>query len=144
MAESTWDRDLQLLEELAAAELADGDVDPTALADQFGMPRHLVVNTIRAFIEEGFVAGDDISADGLPMLRLHRPRLLAKGRRAVGAWPSNDPFEALLSLVERRIADETDEARKSSLVRFKDDLYGIGKGVAGALLAEFAKTAVGL
>ena len=45
---------------------------------------------------------------------LENSHLGERGLREIGAWPSDDPYDALLELIERQIAAAPDEAAKSN------------------------------
>jgi hypothetical protein len=62
-----------------------------------------------------------------------------RGLRVVGAWPSDDPYEALVKLLERHIAATSDEEKKSKLKALERSVTEVGKATIAGLLVEFAK-----
>jgi hypothetical protein len=71
--------------------------------------------------------------------------LLERGARAVGQWPTDDPYEALLALIDERLLDANlDEETQTKLQRFRNALIDVGKGAAGGLLAALIRSSVGL
>ncbi len=109
-----------------------------ALADRTGLdPRHVAVEVER-LIEGGYLSGKT----GGPILagdsragHVSRARLAPAGARVVGLWPSDDPYEALLALLERRVAEAPDEETRSRWRRARDTVIGLGKDVGTNLLA---------
>ncbi len=70
---------------------------------------------------------------------LENSHLGERGLRVVGAWPSDDPYEALLALLERRIVATDDPEEKSKLAKLRGSLADVGKQVIAGLLVELAK-----
>ncbi len=69
------------------------------------------------------------------MTRQHA-RLAPAGARAVGLWPSSDPYEALLALLDRRVVEAPDEDTRSRLRRVRDTITGLGRDVGSNLIAN--------
>jgi hypothetical protein len=65
--------------------------------------------------------------------------LAERGLREVGAWPSADPYEALLALLDRRIDAASDPVEKSKLATLKSSVADVGKQVIAGLVVEVAK-----
>jgi len=70
---------------------------------------------------------------------LENSHLGEKGLRVVGAWPSDDSYEALVKLLERHIAATSDPAEKRKLAALKDGLTDVGKQLFVSILTEYAK-----
>ena len=70
---------------------------------------------------------------------LENSHLGEKGLRVVGAWPSDDPYDALLALLERKIEATDDPAEKSKLAALRGSVADVGKQVIAGLLVEMAK-----
>jgi hypothetical protein len=59
-------------------------------------------------------------------------------------WPTNDPYELLVQLLERQIVAEPNEERKGRLRALRDGLGDIGKGTISGLLVELIKLGGGM
>lgn len=70
--------------------------------------------------------------------------LTERGRRAVGQWPSDDPWASLVELLSQQIEEEQDEAKKGKLVRFRDAVLTGGREVVTSVLTEMAKQQMGI
>ena len=93
MARSTWHaRDLPILEAVAAAEEADAAIDSDGLATATGLSETAVARGLAALLDGDYISGDDESSQTTPFALLD-VRLRERGRRAVGQWPSEDPFD---------------------------------------------------
>ena len=93
MARSTWHaRDLPILEAVAAAEEADAAIDSDGLATATGLAETAVARGLAALMDGDYISGDDVSSQTTPFALLD-VRLRERGRRAVGQWPSEDPFD---------------------------------------------------
>lgn len=111
MAEQKWDfRERPLLEAIARAEEEDRSVNNDDLAVDTGLDRHTVERGLLALVEANYVQGIDAAAEELCYLL--DIRLRERGRRAVDQWPSENPGEELLKLLEHRVQiAETAEER---------------------------------
>lgn len=80
---------------------------------------------------------------GLPELSggamLIPPMLTERGARAVGLWPSDDPYELLVALLDRQIAAEDSDDERTRLQRLRATVRDVGKGTVTALLVELIK-----
>lgn len=71
-------------------------------------------------------------------------RLLERGHRATGRWPSDDPFEAFTELLEKQIAQEDDPEQRSKLQAVLGAVIDVGKGTASGLLTAYLKHVAGI
>lgn len=72
-------------------------------------------------------------------------RLLGKGRRAIGQWPSERAaFEELLQLLAKRAQEESDPQRREALERAKDGLQAAGASAVGSVLATLWRQMAGI
>ena len=71
------------------------------------------------------------------------PRLLGKGRRAVGQWPA-DPYEELLRALRDQIAREADPQTRSRLQGIVEALGEVGQTVLTSVLTDVVKRTAGL
>lgn len=94
-------------------------------------------NVLADRLNEGGYLRADVKRNGAGEIWVVMIRAITgEGRRAAGQWPSHDPFERLLDLLEQRIADEPDEERKSRLARLRDTLKELGKDVGSNVVAN--------
>jgi hypothetical protein len=146
MTEETWERvALPLLRQIADAEQQHlPGLDMDAVARELGLPAHEVKAELDRLIEAGFVA-DKVAKHLGGSVHLASPRLSEKGARAVGMWPSNDPYDALLALLDRRLLDDSlgDEER-TKLQRVRATLTDVGKSTVAGVLAALVKSGIGL
>jgi hypothetical protein len=109
-----------------------------ALADRTGLdPRHVVVEVER-LIEGGYLSGKlakMMTGGDVRPWHVNNARLAPAGARVVGLWPSNDPYEALLAVLERRVTEAPDEETQSRWRKVRDTIAGLGKDVGTNLIA---------
>lgn len=72
------------------------------------------------------------------------PHLLEPGARAVGRWPSRDPYEALLQQLERAADGADDPQERAALKKVASTVGDVGQGVLTGVLTAFIRGAVGL
>lgn len=139
MAQSTWTRDLRVLDairDLESQGSVAGSRDQVAAAT--GLDRADVNDAIIGLIGGGYVTGNDAGtmAERWDWMDL---RLTGDGRRAVGQWPSADPGETLLRLLEERIATTADPDERSRLTKVLDALTDVGTGVISGVLSDLIR-----
>lgn len=150
MAEDRWfSRAVPLLEAIAEREGIGVVITVDALTDATGLDTAEVVVEMDRLIGAGFVAVERgqaqriMSPSGAHVLV--SPRLDERGARVVGVWPSADPYEALLQILERRIAESEGDER-SRWRRLRDGLTGlasdVGTNVVASILVELGKAGV--
>ena len=110
------------------------------IAGRFDVGDRAAEVELKRLIEGGWIDALDTTGYG-GGLSLMEPRLTEKGARAVGRWPSNDPYEALMAVLESRIVDpDIDATTRSRLVRFRDGLVDVGKGMVSGVLSTVLTT----
>lgn len=70
---------------------------------------------------------------------LMAPSLGERGARAISAWPPEDPYDALVTVLDRKLAEETNEEQRSKLQKIRDVVLDVGKGVLTAVLTDLAR-----
>ena len=113
-----------------------GSRDQVAAAT--GLDRADVNDAIIGLIGGGYVTGNDAGtmAERWDWIDL---RLTGDGRRAVGQWPSTDPGETLVRLLEERIATTADPDERSRLTKVLDALTDVGTGVISGVLSDLIR-----
>ncbi len=142
MADYTWnDRELVILEAVRQAE-EDGTLIEAAANDclpDLDSRRH--TDALISLIDGGFLEGNTYREGG-GHVSVQVQTLTATGRREIGQWPKTDPAEALMQLMDARIATAPEGEAKSKLTRARDALAGLGretlKSVAVALASKAA------
>jgi hypothetical protein len=70
---------------------------------------------------------------------LENSHLGERGLRTVGAWPSDDPYEALVEILQRQIEETSDPEKKTRLQAFRSSLADVGRATVAGLLVELLK-----
>lgn len=136
---------MPILELIAEWEVERPDsVNSADLAEAIGAEHRLVRLELDRLLEQGLIVGTDATGFG-GVTTLVRVRLGAEGARIVGVWPSADPYDALLALLDERLLDPgVDEDEKSSLRKFRDSMITVGPGTLTGVLSAYAKSRLGL
>jgi hypothetical protein len=144
----TWfERELPVLEAIYRAEEEEDDHGFSALtvdgvAERTSLDIGQTRRTVRGLAEAGFITGNNASTlGGWDLMGI---RLLERGRRAIGQWPTDDLYDELVELLQTQIAEETDPDRQSRLKRLLGAVTDVGKDVAGSVLAAWFREMVGL
>lgn len=144
MAESTWDRDVRVMEVVRELER---DHPPGGTRDQVAeradLDRNEANDALLGLIEGQHVRGRDDStlAERFDWYDL---RLTERGRRIVGQWPSEDPSDALMALLEERLAATDDPEEATRLRRLLDTMTDVGAGVLRDTLTALIRGATGM
>jgi hypothetical protein len=112
------------------------------IADATGIDPTDVAVELDSLIAAGYVVGPlrkTMSGGDPTSWFLESSSLGERGLREVGAWPSDDPYEALLDLLDRRIEATSDPAERSKLAALKSSVSDVGKQLIAGLLVEVAK-----
>jgi hypothetical protein len=148
VAEETWNKvELPILERLAQAELDDtfdtafGYAD---MAEAFGVSPRQAEIALGALVDARFIKADSDDGGFSGQRTIAVRGLTEKGRRAVGQWPSEDPYSDLLQVLDARIEATADPTEKSKLRSFRETVVGMGRSVATSLLTEYIKHRTGI
>lgn len=147
MADETWTSvALPLLEQIGAHEADAVMAGAGALAAELGLDIGLVNVELERLMGDGYIDADQrVEGFGSNKVTLLAPRLTGVGARAIGKWPSSDPYDALLNLLDERILDpHLDEETKTKLARLRSTIVDVGKGATGGVLAALIRGAIGL
>ncbi len=128
-------RILNTIQELEDEELHD--IGVAELAARTNLSAGMVHAELRRLLAEGYILGvleGDMGGDPASELLMDF-QLSAEGARAVGAYPSRDPYEALLAILERRIDEAPDEETRSRWRRALDGMKRLGGDVGANLMA---------
>lgn len=146
MAEDTWERvALPILNRIAEVETADDNtIGSVTLAAEVGLSEAEVEVELSRLLKAGYLTGIDMTgfAGGLSLSGV---RLEERGARVVGVWPSTDPYEALLALLDQRLVDPNlDDETKGKLRQVRDVVTTVGKGALATVLGAYIKSTVGI
>lgn len=113
-----------------------------AIAAATGLDPNDVVDAVESLCAAGFLIGPlqkpMTGGDARPWY-LENSLLGERGLRVVGAWPSEDPYEDLVKILERRIEEASDPEKKSKLQALLSSVGEVGKTAIAGLLVEVAK-----
>jgi hypothetical protein len=149
MASDTWStRAIPILELIAEIEIDAHQISLGEVADRTGLPVEAVDVELDRLIAAGYAHGEihrTMSGGDRRVWTYQGPVLAERGSRAVQQWPSDDPFDALLMLLDQRILDPAlDPETKTRLERLRGTLVDVGKGAAGGVLAALVRAGLGL
>lgn len=132
---------LPILEAIRDLEGSDESYALTigSLADRTGLePRQIAVEVER-LIDGGFLSAKlakPMAGGDVRPWHVNNVRLSPAGARVVGLWPSDNPYEALLAVLERRVAEAPDEETRSKWRKVRDTIGGLGRDVGTNLIAN--------
>jgi DNA-binding Lrp family transcriptional regulator len=143
VVEDKWySRALPIMEVVNEYEDEGRDIVAVAeIAETTNLQAQAVLTELKRLVGEGFI-GESVreSFGGVPgAADLYSPSLREKGARAVNAWPPDDAYDALVTVLDRRLAEETDEDRRGKLQKTRDVVLDVGKGVLTGVLADLAR-----
>jgi len=143
VAEDKWySRALPIMEVVTGYEDEGRDIVTVGeIAEATGLQSQAVLTELNRLVSEGFVAerveenfgGDPGAAD------LYNPSLREKGARAINAWPPDNAYDALVTVLNRELSEETNEVRRTKLQKIRDAVVDVGKEVITRVLTEVAK-----
>jgi hypothetical protein len=135
MAARTWEkRELPILEQIATHDEDGWPLDSQKLQQEMTdvEPARLGAG-LRALLQDGYIAAQSLGThDAFYYVNI---RLAGKGRRVVGQWP-DDAYDALLAGLDARLSAARDTTERSRLERFRDAVLGLGREVAGEVIAD--------
>ncbi len=140
----TWnERERKILAAVVASENDDTDAH-TAARNAIELDDALFCRTIERLHEGGYIDAA-ISKDGADrFVGVHVRGSLPPALQEVGLWPSKDPYETLIGMLQEQIDSEKDDDRRSKLVRFRNGLAGAGNDVAVSILTAYIERQVGV
>jgi hypothetical protein len=133
-----------LLEHFANHEVeyasAPGAIETRAVALAEGLDVEAAELELSRLFGAGYLEGKFHPPEGLPgdSWMVH-PTLTEKGARAARIWPSEQPAEALLEIIERRLNDAETPEERGFWRKIKDGFAGVPGSVTTSLAVELAK-----
>lgn len=110
-----------------------------AIAAGTGLEPNEVTDEVERLCAAGYLTGPlhemGTGGDVRPWF-LENSHLGERRLREIGAWPSDDPYDALLELIERQIAATPDEATKSKLAGLRGSVADVGKATVAGILVQ--------
>ena len=140
MAEPTWAiRERPILEAIAAGEHEGPVPEVDDLVELTGLERTSVALALRGLVDAHYVTAVDFAGTLDPDADFADIRLLERGRRAVGQWPSEDAGDALLALLRDRAEEAPTEEERGRLKRFADAASALGTKALNDLAVSWVK-----
>jgi hypothetical protein len=146
-----YSRAVPVLEAIDAREGVGNIVSIGDLAHATGLDPDEIGVEVERLIADGFVdVQEEVlkpwTARSARPWTLVSPRLAERGARVVGAWPAENPYEALVEIIERRIAAAEDELERSRWQRMLDTIVtlarDVGSNVVASVLVELGKAGI--
>lgn len=120
-------------------------IEVDSIAQSMGQDPMRIDAAVRRLYEDGWISASKLDHGSYASQSiLIQPRVGARGMRAIGQWPTEDPFKELMTVVERRAEAETDPDEKSKWMSLAERVTDIGSSAIGAVLAEFLKRSAGM
>ena len=139
----TWDqRERPILDAIARAEDDHRSINNDGIAGATGLDRGTVDRGLLALVEAEYVTGIEAAAEELCYLL--EVRLLERGRRAVGAWPSQDAGDELLRLLRERAETAVTEEERGRWQRLVEAAKGLGSKALTEVAVALVKREAGL
>jgi hypothetical protein len=145
VADDEWyDLAEPLLEYIHANAPKMGSMNVGAIADALQRDPQAVAKQIDKLHGAQFLTGGVYWPGGRDprQATVNSPGLAERGLRVVGAWPTDDPYEALIELLDRQIESASDDQTKTKLATLKDTLATVGKSTVASLLVALASGGV--
>jgi DNA-binding MarR family transcriptional regulator len=140
----TWEeREQPILEAIYDAEESGHQSDLAEIAAATSLDPAIVQRSARDLLDANFINGAHLMMGG-GVFEMSNIRLLERGRRAIGQWPSQDPFDNLMHLLEAKIATEKDPEKRSKLERFAGQVGEVGKDIVTGVLTALVRQTAGL
>jgi DNA-binding transcriptional MocR family regulator len=139
MPEPTWTNvEAPILAAIADRTPKPGKMGPSLddVALATGLDPETVTVALDRLKDAGYVTGlIHLRAKGPAIVNL---QLTERGLRAAGVWPSDDPFEDLVRVLNDQINREPDQERASRLRRLLSAVVDAGRDVGVGVLTELA------
>lgn len=147
VAESTWHRDLRVLEIIADAdeahEFTHGGFDAGHVAERAGLSLDDAFHVLDRLERAGYIEVARRSAGG-SRRSMRVEAIEERGLRAVGVWPAAElEYSQLLDVLEQLRQDAPPE-EQSRWQRLAEGIAGAGREVAVQFVAALAKQSAGL
>jgi len=114
-----------------------------ALAERVAFDQKRTIKLLTRLARADYIDGQSVDTMA-GILDYYVDGLTERGRRAVGQWPSNDPWAGLVELLSTQIEAEQDDERRTRLVKLRDGVLSAGRGVGIALFTKFLEQQAGL
>jgi hypothetical protein len=116
------------------------------LAEAISVDVRSVATELRRLLEGGYLGGElaeyVVAPGGEGCWRMVGTRLTEKGSRAVGPWPPDELYQALVQVLDRQIESAADEGERSKLLRLKGVVRDMGVATMSGVLAELLASGV--
>jgi hypothetical protein len=138
-----WERrDRPLLDAIANVD-GQKAIGTDRIATQLGLERRDVWTGLQALRDGRYIDWTQHTNPIGDAYTIILPRVLERGRRTIGSWPA-EGVDALVQLLEARIAEAGDAETRGRLERLRDAVIGVGRDVATSVLTAWLKQQVGV
>ncbi len=144
MTQGWTDREQRMLEAIRDGEEAGEEVTLALLVDRLDLDERLVKLTLRRLYEAKYVEASIMSAWQSEMVTAREIKLLERGLRQVAVWPSEDPYAALVDLLEAQLEAETEPEKRSKLQALLAGVTTAGREVVVSLGTAWMRQQMGL
>jgi hypothetical protein len=142
---ATWtDREQRMLEVIRDAEEAGEEATLALLIDRLDFDERLVKLALRRLLEAGYVDAAVMNAWQSEMVAAREIKLLERGLRQVAVWPSEDPYSALVELLEAQLEAETEPEKRSKVQALLAGVTTAGREVVVSLGTAWMRQQMGL
>jgi hypothetical protein len=143
---STWqDREQRMLEAIRDAEEAGEKASLFQLVERLDLDDRTAKLTLGRLSQAGYVGGV-IFNNPLTREVVNAPAvwLRERGLRAVAVWPSEDPYTALVAILEAQLEAETEPEKRSKLQALLAGVTTAGREVVVSLGTAWMRQQMGL
>jgi hypothetical protein len=136
MIDDTWrSRELPILQAVAEGEQTGvDDITTEWLLDRTGLTPDAVARGLGALLDGTYIDATDASTyAGSYFMGVG---LRERGRRTTGTWPPDDAYQALIQLLEQRIADSSTDEERSRWTRLLNGMKGLARDVGTNTIAS--------
>jgi hypothetical protein len=147
LSTNTWERvALPLIELVHEAEQTGGEPNLEAFCADTGAAKAVVNAELQRLLDAALITGKPIYGAGSTLpIRFPKAHVTSKGAEKLGLWPSSDPYDALVQLLQAAIADpDTSSEARSKYQQFLDAATDVGKGTVVGILTALIRGQAGI
>ncbi len=134
-----WSLAVPILNHLASIENPGTEVITMGqLAEVVDSNAFSVADEVERLIDAGYMSGNlrQLMTGGDPSpWPLVGARLLERGARVVGMWPPEELYQAMLSILDQQVEQNSDQQTRTRLQNLRSAFMQLGTNTAAAVLA---------
>jgi hypothetical protein len=144
MADLWNDRSLPILRELVICDDTDEQLDLKATGEELSCTANQIGNEIERLQRAGYIDAEIYRAMSDDAVAVTGTRVLERGLRELDLWPSNEPYDALIEVIDERLRDLPEASEETTKLKaLRAAVVDVGKGAATGVLVALAKHAGG-